>query len=138
MYEKSDINVRVIVGFGAALVVALGLVFLLIWLLFGLYGNLNARTSPREFPLAPSDQLRLPSEPRLQEKPREELEAFRRKEDAVLNGYTWIDQRTGAVRIPIDRAIERLLDQGLPVRENAPAEEPARPSQSNSGRRNDR
>jgi hypothetical protein len=124
MHEQSDISVRIIVGFGAALIVAAIIIHVVVWLLFDVYSGLNARAYSREFPLAPSGQLRLPPEPRLQDKPREDLKAFRREEDAVLNGYTWINLQTGAVRIPIDRAIQRVLDEGLPVRANAPAENP--------------
>jgi hypothetical protein len=134
MYEHSDIDVRIIVGFGAALALAALLILVLVWLLFGVYGRLNTVAYPREFPMVQPGQLRLPPAPRLQETPRADLQAFLRKEDAVLGGYTWIDKPTGAVRIPIDRAMQRVLAQGLPTRENPPADQGGRPSKANSGR----
>jgi hypothetical protein len=36
-------------------------------------------------------------------------------EDILLDNYTWIDRSKGTVRIPIDRAIELVAQQGLPV-----------------------
>ena len=41
---------------------------------------------------------------------------MRRAEDALLKNYGWIDQKTGIVRIPVDRAIELLAKRGLPAR----------------------
>ena len=48
------------------------------------------------------------------------LADFRRREDASLAGYGWIDQSGGIVRIPIERAKELLLQKGLPTRSAAP------------------
>ena len=35
---------------------------------------------------------------------------------ATLNSYGWEDQHNGVVRIPVDRAMELMLQQGLPAR----------------------
>jgi hypothetical protein len=46
------------------------------------------------------------------------LKEFHEKETAILTTYGWTDQNTGAVRIPIDRAKELVLEKGLlPARE---------------------
>jgi hypothetical protein len=37
------------------------------------------------------------------------------REDLLLNHYTWIDESKGTVRIPIERAMELVAQQGLPV-----------------------
>ena len=50
-----------------------------------------------------------------------ELDAFRRREDAILHGYGWSDEAGGTARIPVERAKELLLQKGFPVR---PAEKP--------------
>jgi hypothetical protein len=34
----------------------------------------------------------------------------------VLNSYSWVVPNAGVVRIPIDRAIELVVQRGLPVR----------------------
>lgn len=38
-----------------------------------------------------------------------------RREDLLLDHYSWVDQSQGKVRIPIDRAMELLAQRGLPV-----------------------
>jgi hypothetical protein len=47
-------------------------------------------------------------------KPGASLAELRAAEDADLNSYGWIDRKAGKVRIPIDRAMQLLLDRGLP------------------------
>jgi hypothetical protein len=49
------------------------------------------------------------------------LQQYRAAENQVLNGYQWVDQKKGLVKIPIDQAIDRLVQKGLPVRtQNGP------------------
>ena len=54
--------------------------------------------------------------PRLQVSPAQDLAAFRAQENAVLGSYGWIDSTNGVVRIPVQRAMDLLLEHGLPVR----------------------
>lgn len=37
------------------------------------------------------------------------------RENVLLDHYTWVDQSKGTVRIPIERAMEIISQQGLPV-----------------------
>lgn len=46
----------------------------------------------------------------------EALKQLHATENAVLTTYGWVDRQKGIVRIPIDRAIELLLQRGLPTR----------------------
>jgi hypothetical protein len=54
--------------------------------------------------------------PHLQLAPPEDLGKFRTGEEAELNSYGWIDRTAGVVRIPIARAMDLILERGLPVR----------------------
>ena len=54
------------------------------------------------------------------------LQKFRDEEEHLLSSYGWVDQNTGMVRLPIDRAKALLLERGLAVREGAPVAEPAK------------
>lgn len=45
------------------------------------------------------------------------LDTERAREHEALTTYGWTDRNTGAVRIPIERAKDLLLERGLPVRE---------------------
>ena len=54
--------------------------------------------------------------PRLQtDDGNQEIADLHAKEDLLLENYTWIDQPHGKVRIPIERAMELIVQQGLPV-----------------------
>jgi len=43
-----------------------------------------------------------------------DMEAFRASEDVLLNNYEWVDRKHGVVRIPINRAMEMLVQRGTP------------------------
>jgi hypothetical protein len=64
-------------------------------------------------------------EPRLQTEDVRDMEELRRAEDAKLNGYQWIDKNAGKVSIPIERAMELIVERQPP-----PAASAAQPSQS--------
>jgi hypothetical protein len=42
------------------------------------------------------------------------LANLRAAEEADLDSYGWIDRNSGTVHIPIDRAMQLLLQRGLP------------------------
>src|SRR5580658_11292311 len=65
------------------------------------------------------DARQLPPEPRLEVTPDIDLQEMRAAEDQVLNNYAWLDQQNGIVRLPIDRAIELIAQQGLPARKES-------------------
>ena len=70
----------------------------------------------------PSAQAKLrPVFPRLQISPPVEMEAFRAREEAELNSYGWLNKTAGIVHIPIEQAMELLLQKGLPVRQGTNA-----------------
>jgi hypothetical protein len=115
-YEKSDVNVRAILGVGAGLATVTAVMAGLVWLLVLFLARSGADTSPREFPLAASYEQRLPPEPRLQTNPREDLQTLRQAEERLLRTYGWVDRDSGIVRIPIDEAIRLTLERGLPSR----------------------
>jgi hypothetical protein len=55
-----------------------------------------------------------PPGPRLQTSPEHDLQQFRAEEEKRLNTYYWIDKQKGTVHIPIDRAMEKIVQTGLP------------------------
>ena len=70
-------------------------------------------------PLAERYGAKEPPLPRLQTEPRTDLEKMWADEDRILNNYAWVDKDGGVVQVPITRAMEMLLAQGLPAREGA-------------------
>ncbi|HEY4272989.1 MAG TPA: hypothetical protein VGM65_13385 [Candidatus Udaeobacter sp.] len=53
-------------------------------------------------------------QPRLIVKPGATFADLRAAEDAELNSYGWVDRSAGIARIPIDRAMQLILERGLP------------------------
>jgi len=136
-HEEQDVNAIALTRFGIALSL------IIIVALFGLWGLFNffKQRVAEELGEAPPEAeagmntTRLPPEPRLQASPPSDLREMRAAEDKVLNHYGWVDQPGGAVHIPIDRAMEILVEKGLPVRATAPPPLGSRnnPTQSSAG-----
>jgi hypothetical protein len=117
-HEESDVDIRAIFGFGAALIVVGIVVSVVVLLLFNFLDGRANQQVQAAYPLAAGQQEeRLPPEPRLQTDPREDLATLRAREDEALRSYGWVDRNGGVVRIPIDRAIELTLERGLPSRQ---------------------
>ncbi|MGB3564884.1 MAG: hypothetical protein WBH85_05050 [Thermoanaerobaculia bacterium] len=49
-----------------------------------------------------------------------EMRRFLAEEEQELNSYGWIDARNGIARVPVDRAMEMLVEQGLPETPESP------------------
>lgn len=43
--------------------------------------------------------------------PNPKLRDLRARESEILNSYGWVDQQQGVVRIPIERAMERMVEE---------------------------
>lgn len=68
-------------------------------------------------PASPFDQSRtLPPAPRLSVNPVMDLKKLQAEEKNRLANYGWVDQTTGTVHIPIERAMDLSLERGFPVR----------------------
>jgi len=126
-FERQDLAPRGILYFLLALGVATVLC------LFGLRGlfeylDHRAKTSqPEVNPLVtnvPTDtrhvapgypQNTFPN-PKLEEDERGQLNGIRMNEEKTLYSYGWVDEKSGTVRIPIERAMDLIVQRGLPVR----------------------
>lgn len=69
----------------------------------------------------------LPPGPRLQASPEQELVEMRREIAQDLHGWGWVDEAGGVVRIPVERAIDLVLESGLPKAPAAAEEEGSAP-----------
>ena len=69
-------------------------------------------------------QTAFPS-PRLEVDERGQLSGIRLEQDEALYSYGWVDEKTGVVHIPIERAMDLLAQRGLPVRPQGEASEGA-------------
>ena len=119
-YEKSDANPRGLVYFAlviAAILVAASLSLIWLFRYFQKAENPGSVVAP---PFAAERPL--PASPRIQPNPGADMQGYFQSQQNLLNSYGWIDRQNGIVRLPIDRAMELLLERGLPTRPNsAPA-----------------
>ena len=120
-HERSDMSIRPVVMFGVGLFVLMGVTLLAMGGVFRFFSG-RQPTSDRPASSVASTRV-LPPEPRLQVDPSHDLAEIRAAEDAVLKGYGWVDRKAGVVRIPVDRAMELLVERGLPVRAKAPGQD---------------
>ena len=112
-YEPRDANTRVV-----ALAVAGGLVALLviIFALAELFHVFRAQEDAEDVLPSPmmTPELNQPPEPRLQVDLASNLQLSRDAEQKRLKGYAWIDRKAEVVRIPIQAAMDRIIEHGLP------------------------
>lgn len=139
-YEQRDIRITDVVYFLIGLAIALVFVY---FIAKGLFWYLNTRYETEQPPVsplvsaAPTDTRRIPPQfgnnyekyleqdfpaPQLEINERTELNDIRLREEDTLSTYGWVDQKSGTIRIPIERAMDLLVERGLPVR---PQPEPA-------------
>jgi hypothetical protein len=147
-FERRDVGIAGVLYFLAGLAFA-GLI--VHFVVTGLYSQLQKRTEAQQTPVsplvtnAPKDTRHLPPEyrgnyeeylrknfpsPQLEIDERSQLDNDRLREEQTLSTYGWVDQQTGTVRIPIDRAMDLIAQRGLPTRGPAPEQTAA-----NSGKK---
>jgi len=142
-HEESDVRVKPILWFGVWLTVATVAIYFLLWGMFKYFESREAKaeTPPPALaderqPLPPEPRLQLaPSQvgqarPDLKEHPLAELKSLKEEEEKLLTTYG-VDERTGAIRIPIQRAKQLVLERNL--LQSAPA--PARQTSAATERR---
>ena len=135
-YELSDVRVSGIVVFLTALAIFVAVAGILC---YGIGKVINAGLKKQDGPnskWAKTAEVRdlgnMPSSPELQNKMAELTQQFptprvqtddgnqdvadlHAREDLLLENYTRVDGKPGAVRIPIERAMQILAQRGLPV-----------------------
>jgi len=123
-FEQEDLSSSAVLYALAGLVVVCVVVYLI---MFGMYRFLDRYDTAHQPPLSPmatpqADTRAVTHEntetfpqPRLEENERTQLRSFIEDQDRKLATYDWVDKDRGAVRIPIDRAMELIVQRGLPV-----------------------
>jgi hypothetical protein len=118
-HETKDADLKEVVLTGIGMAAGTLIVALVMWGLFNaLKVNEQKQGQKLANPMAPAAHF--PPEPRLQVNAPEDLKALRKQEDQILDTYGWVDKSGGVVRVPIDRAMDIMLQRGFPAR--TPAE----------------
>lgn len=116
-YEVSDARPKGMAVFTAALALFSALALALgAWLATGFTDELE-RAEPEPHPMRETQSI--PAGPLLQAYPPDELTRHREVVRRQLEGYEWIDRDAGVVQIPIEHAMELVLERGLPTRADA-------------------
>ncbi|HVC19490.1 MAG TPA: hypothetical protein VNE16_05385 [Vicinamibacterales bacterium] len=153
-HEDADISFNGAVAFGVSLIVTCVLCGVVVAVLFRVFAGTTLRQAPGlgavNVDVAPMEKIESPTQmqtyplqpaastpigPGVQANPPADLAALLARENAILDTYGWVDQSNGVVRIPIARAMQLLVQRGLPSRKNPPPiESPLYPEVSSSGR----
>jgi len=110
----TEIDVR---NIGAFLVwMAVGIIVTGV-LMYALYQQLKSAEVKRDAPASPlvdRSVHRMPPPPLLQTRPHPDLAAYQAAERQATQSYGWVDEAQGVIHIPVDRAMEMVVEQGLP------------------------
>ncbi|HEX3244775.1 MAG TPA: hypothetical protein VHX16_05165 [Chloroflexota bacterium] len=134
-HETSDMSARAVAGLGIGLMAALAVVVLAATLL-----QLRLTGPPAQ--LAPSEGVAsvpaeaLPAAPRLETTPGETVTRVRATEQERLHTYGWVSRENAIARIPIDLAMDLIVQRGLPAQTSSSQSQTqvTLPSDSSSGR----
>lgn len=113
-YEKTDASPRGLIYFATAVAVILAVVSVLLIVLFKHFQKTEPAGSFVAAPFEAGEPA--PPPPRIQPDPRADMHSYADSQEKLLNTYGWVDHQNGIVRLPIDRAMELLLQRGLPTR----------------------
>jgi hypothetical protein len=112
-YERKDVDVRALFIIAFLLLLSGIAIFIVVALMMH-YFKVHEPAVTAGQPNIPVTRARDFPQPRLLTKPGASLAELRAAEDADLNSYGWVDRNAGIARIPIDRAMQLLLERGLP------------------------
>ena len=116
-YEHTDIDVSVGYKFGLWLVVSMLISIGIVTGVFYFFEGQGkaANVAAQKYPLAVGQRSEPPA-PNLQTQPFKDIYMLRQGEADKLSTYGWVDKDGGVARLPIDRAMDVMLERGFPAR----------------------
>jgi len=111
-HEKTDATVEMIPWVVAIFVGVLIVVFVSVWWIFRFYWRMDASRDERRTLI--QEPAPIPPEPRLQIDPEADLQRYREEQIRTLNSYGWASPAEQRVRIPIERAMEMVVQGKQP------------------------
>jgi hypothetical protein len=116
-HEHTDIDVaigyRFALWLAVSMLISAGIVYGTFWFLEG--QEQAANRAAQRYPMAAGIDRPRPT-PMLQNQPFKDLHSLREDEAARLGSYGWVDKEGGIARIPIERAMDVMLERGFPAR----------------------
>jgi hypothetical protein len=132
-HEVSDINVRAVIWSIAIFIGVAVVIHVALYFLFEFFAAGERRRSDQPVTMVRTGRRAQPPQPRLQPFPDQpaawqgaqqratfntpvtDMQELTAREETILNSYGWANREQGLVRIPIDRAMELMLERGVPV-----------------------
>jgi hypothetical protein len=115
-YEKTDVEVASVTKLGLAIVAVTALTAAALVPLIHVLKSRAERQDPPAPAMAGFGADRQAPLPRLQERPFDDWQILRRQQDELLTSYGWVDEGKGVAHIPIEEAMKRLVERGVPAR----------------------
>jgi hypothetical protein len=128
-HEVRDVNIRVLLWLGAAVAGGIIVVLIVLQLLIGSLESSASNSDPELSPLASEPAS---AAPRLQATPVHDYLEYRRQQEETLNSYGWVDRHKQVVRVPVSRAMELILEPGLPEPKSEDDSKEAQPDRETS------
>jgi hypothetical protein len=107
-----ELNIRGILISTVALVTTIVVAALLMWVFISYLLDSFAAQDPPQPALLEAREPHLPPAPHLQTDPFVDLIELRAEEERVLTSYGWVDQHAGVAHLPIDRAMDLVVERG--------------------------
>jgi hypothetical protein len=114
-HERSDARVGPLAKFLIVMTAGVLFSFAFSVVLFEFFDQRVESKGPTASPVQVRDELA--PEPRLQVVPGLDLRRQKALEEQRLTTYGWVEEENRIVRIPVDKAIDVLVENGLPARE---------------------
>jgi hypothetical protein len=111
-HEVRDADAVNLAMLGLLVFCIIGLCLLVCWIMLR-YLNGGENTGEARHAKYAQDMARLP-QPQLITKPGSERQRVWSEQEAKLESYGWVDRKAGVAHIPVDRAMELLVERGLP------------------------
>jgi hypothetical protein len=118
-HETSDADVRAVMKFVVGLFLSIAATLVIVWVTFNYFAR-HQELGPPASPFEDTRKLPPPGVPVLEAAPSREFKQYREAQKELLNTYGWVDQKAGVVRLPIDRAMDLVIERGLPVQKAPP------------------
>lgn len=110
--DPLDLDVKGIGVMGAALVAIVLIAAALMWWASVFLRGLEEANDPPPPALEEAREAYAPPGPLLQADPEAELVDLRAREELILETWAWVDKDAGVARVPIERAMELLVEGG--------------------------
>jgi hypothetical protein len=112
-HERRDVDVIGLLMITGLLFLILGICLFVCWVFLHAF-NREGDARQRQ-PRAPrAEQVAEFPQPRLLVHPGSEREKIQKAEQTTLESYGWVDRASGVARIPITRAMQLIVERGLP------------------------